>query len=297
MARSGNVVVETIIDIDPYEIPLATLLPNSNLDDLTAWRHLFDDDHLDFSRGMLRIALQSHLLRVGGATILIDACVGEHKGRPLRPEWNQRNATDYLAKLARADCRPDDIDIVLCTHLHADHVGWNTRLESGRWVPTFSNASYIVGAEELTYWETEAARSPEVNHGSFRDSVLPILEAGLIKTVSGGDAIVDDVSVVPLPGHTIGQIGVEVASRSGPDLLFCGDAIHSPVQIPRPEWASFLCYDPSQAVDTRRRLIERAVETDLLLVPGHQRKSPAMRVTRANGLHSPVFCDCAGAAA
>ena len=137
------------------------------------------------------LAVQSHLIRFGGKTILLDACVGEHKPRPARPDWHQRSATNYLANLAAAGCTPDDVDIVMCTHLHADHVGWNTRLDSGRWVPTFAKARYLMSQTEIDHRASEAAAKPEANHGSFQDSVLPVIERGLVTTVEAGDEIVD----------------------------------------------------------------------------------------------------------
>jgi glyoxylase-like metal-dependent hydrolase (beta-lactamase superfamily II) len=286
--------IETIVDLDLFEMPLSMLLPAAKVEALQPWRHLFEGDHVDYARGMLRIAIKSHIARVGGKTILVDACIGEHKERPQRAEWHQRQGTDFLGKLAQAGCRAEDIDIVMCTHLHADHVGWNTRLENGRWTPTFPNARYIVGGEELDYWQTQAAKSSGVNHGSYQDSVLPILEAGMIETVAAHDEIADGAVIVPLPGHTAGHMGLQVPQLNGPDVLFCGDAIHSPVQVPYPGWASFLCFDPSAAIATRQSIIERALSSDLVLAPAHVRTAFGMRVKRDGAHHSPVFCDCSG---
>ena len=139
------------------------------------------DQHIDFTAGKVLLVIQSHLVRFAGRTILIDACVGEHKSRPLRPDWNLRTGTQYLANLAAAGCTPEDIDIVMCTHLHADHLGWNTRLELGRWVPTFPNARYVMTQREIDQRAQDAAQSPQANHGSYQDSVLPVLDAGLVK--------------------------------------------------------------------------------------------------------------------
>ena len=287
---------ETIVDLDPFEMPLSMLLPAASVTALEPWRPLFDEDHLDYARAMLRIAIKSHIVRVGGATILVDACVGEHKDRRQRPDWHQRQGTDFLAKLARLGCRPEDIDIVMCTHLHADHVGWNTRMENGRWTPTFPNARYIVGAEELSYWQGQAAQSPGVNHGSYQDSVLPILEAEMIEAVAADAQIMDGATIMPLAGHTAGQIGLQISQADGPDVLFCGDALHSPVQVPYPEWTSFLCFDPAAAVTTRERLLESAASSDLVLAPAHLRAAFGLHVKRDGARHAPGFCDCAGRA-
>src|SRR5690349_21673030 len=136
----GTASVHRVIDLDPFTIPLGFIFPGATIEALAPYKDLLAPIHVDFDNGAALIAIQSHLIRFGGKTILLDACVGEHKARPLRPDWNQRTATSYLANLAAAGVTPDDIDIVMCTHLHADHVGWNTRLESGRWVPTFPKA-------------------------------------------------------------------------------------------------------------------------------------------------------------
>jgi glyoxylase-like metal-dependent hydrolase (beta-lactamase superfamily II) len=294
MGGSDVATIDKIIDLDPFELALTTFFPGASMAALEAERDLFGRDHVDYASATVRIAIQSHIVRIGGTTILVDTCVGEHKDRPQRPDWHRRQGTDFLQRLAAAGCSPDDVDIVFCTHLHADHVGWNTRLESGRWTPTFPNARYLVGETELAFWQDAAAESVGINHGSFQDSVLPVLEAGLVTPVLADELIAPGATIVPLPGHTAGQVGLEMLQSSGPALLLCGDAIHSPIQITHPEWSSFLCHDPAQAEATRRSLIERAATDDLLLLPGHLRVAPAMGVKRLAGRHVPAFCDCRG---
>ncbi len=296
MASTGGVTVQTIVDIDLFELPLATFFPAASLAALEDERALFDGDHIDFARGMARLAIQSRLVRIDGKTILIDACVGEDKPRPMRPDWHERSGTGFLDRLAAAGCRPENIDMVFCTHLHADHVGWNTVLKSGRWAPAFPNARYLVGAAELAAAQKVFESGGAGSHGSFGDSVLPIVEAGLYTTISPGDEIAGGARVLEMFGHTRGQVGLELAQRGGPGLVLCGDAIHSPVQVSHPEWSSFVCEDPAQAAASRGRLLERAAGTDMLILPAHLRAAPAMRVTRSRGRFTPVFCDCAGTA-
>jgi glyoxylase-like metal-dependent hydrolase (beta-lactamase superfamily II) len=218
---------------------------------------------------------------------LIDTCVGEHKPRPLRPDWNQRAGTRYLANLVSAGWAPEQIDIVMCTHLHADHVGWNTQLHSGRWVPTFPRARYVMSQREIDHRAQEAAQSAAANHGSFQDSVLPVIEASLVQVMGPGDAIADGASIVDLAGHGPGQIGLEVSSGAQSRVLFCGDAIHSPLQVFKPDWSSKFCFDPAQAARTRRKLLERAAGEDLKLIPGHLR-AEALRIGEKNGKFQPV---------
>jgi glyoxylase-like metal-dependent hydrolase (beta-lactamase superfamily II) len=255
--QSKRISIHRIVDLDLFAIPLETIFPDGRIAALNPFAEALADRHVDFAAGKVLLTIQSHLLRFGGKTVLIDTCVGEHKARPLRPEWNQRSATGYLANLAAAGCAPQDIDIVMCTHLHADHVGWNTRLESGRWVPTFPNARYVMSQREIDQRAQEAANSPAANHGSFQDSVLPILNAGLAQVQKPGDRIVDDALIVDLAGHAPGQIGLDVAAGRDAHFLFCGDAIHSPVQVFWPDWSSGFCLDRVQAAQTRRALLRR----------------------------------------
>jgi glyoxylase-like metal-dependent hydrolase (beta-lactamase superfamily II) len=283
--RYGSATIHRVIDLDPFPLPLGFLFPGATVAALAPFGEILAGSHVDIANASVLLAIQSHLVRFAGKTILVDACVGEHKQRPMRPDWHQRAGTSYLANLAAAGCSPDDIDVVMCTHLHADHVGWNTRLESGRWVPTFAKARYLVSQAEIDVRAAQAAADPSANHGSYQDSVLPILERGLFDMADAGDEIADGAKLVALPGHAPGQIGLEIIDER---ILFCGDAIHSPAQIIRPEWSSFLCHDPAQAADTRRALIERAVAEDLRLMPAHLRAA-SMQVRENRGAFIPHF--------
>jgi glyoxylase-like metal-dependent hydrolase (beta-lactamase superfamily II) len=288
VVQSKRISINRIVDLDLFAIPLETIFPDGRIAALNPFAEVLADRHVDFAAGKVLLTIQSHLLRFGGKTVLIDTCVGEHKARPLRPEWNERSATRYLANLAAAECAPQDIDIVMCTHLHADHVGWNTRLESGRWVPTFPNARYVMSQREIDQRAQEAANSPAANHGSFQDSVLPILDAGLAQVQKPGDRIADEALIVDLAGHAPGQIGLDVAAGRDAHFLFCGDAIHSPVQVFQPDWSSGFCLDRAQAAQTRRALLRRAADEDLRLVPGHLRGT-TMRVAERNGSFIPLL--------
>jgi len=287
MSARGKATIQRIVDIDPFALQLGFLLPGASLEALGKHRAALDGAHVDWAAGAILLAVQSHLVRAGGKTILIDTCVGEHKQRPARADWHNRASTRYLANLKACGCTPDDVDIVMCTHLHADHVGWNTRLENGQWVPTFPNARYLMSMREVEQRASEAAAKPEANHGSYQDSVLPVLDRGAAAFVDAGDEIVDGGKILALPGHAPGQIGLELHQAGGTDV-FCGDAIHSPVQVFRPEWASAFCHDKAQAVATRRTLLERAAGENLRLIPAHLRGS-VMHVREAGGAFTPVI--------
>ncbi|MCW5746629.1 MAG: MBL fold metallo-hydrolase [Alphaproteobacteria bacterium] len=226
-------------------------------------------DHYDPASGLLKLSIHSWLLRIGGRTILIDTCVGNHKPRPMRPKWNQME-TRYLERLAAAGVKPEDIDMVMCTHLHVDHVGWNTRLDNGRWVPTFPNARYVFSQTDYDHYlaqDRDPAQGP-ANHGSFRDSVLPVVEAGLAQMVSGAHSLDEHLSIDPAPGHTPGTIAIKLASK-GHNAIFCGDILHHAVQVFHPEWNSFACADGMNARKSRRKVLEDCAGSGALLIPAH----------------------------
>jgi Metallo-beta-lactamase superfamily len=155
-------------------------------------------NHYDAGSNFLKLSIHSWLLRIGGKTILIDTCVGNHKSRKHRPKWDMMN-TPYLDRLKAAGVTPDQVDMVMCTHLHVDHVGWNTQLENGRWVPTFKNAKYVWSQEDFDFYkalDADPQKGP-ANGGSFRDSVLPVVEAGKVQMVKGGAEIEDGLKVAP----------------------------------------------------------------------------------------------------
>nr|WP_174803034.1 MBL fold metallo-hydrolase [Martelella limonii] len=288
--RLGGGYLEKIVDLDPFVLPFDLILPGRDPNALLPHADLLSPDHVDFEGGNLLLSLHSFLLKIGGLTILIDTCVGEHKPRPRRADWNARTDTAYLAGLAAAGVRPEDVDIVMCTHLHADHVGWNTRLEGGRWVPTFPKARYLIGAAELAHWQAEEARAPgAANHGAYTDSVLPVIEAGLVERVEDGFSLGRGMAITGLAGHAPGQIGLDLDCGNGSHAHFCGDAFHSPVQVYHPDWSSRFCHDPALAAALRTRLLAEAAENDTLLLPAHLRNAFGMRIRRAGAGFRPAL--------
>jgi glyoxylase-like metal-dependent hydrolase (beta-lactamase superfamily II) len=232
-------------------------------------RHWMVSDHYDVDTAFIKLSVHSWLIKIGGRTILIDGCVGNHKPRPARPKWHLMN-TPYLERLAAAGVRPEQIDVVMCTHLHMDHVGWNTRLDNGRWVPTFPNARYVFSQADYDHYlalDRDPATGP-VNQGSFRDSVLPVVEAGLAEIVSGAHTLDEHLAIDPHPGHTPGTVAINLASR-GDKALFCGDILHHMIQVYHPEWNSFACGEAVGARKSRRRVLEQCAGSGTLLMPAH----------------------------
>jgi len=176
----------------------------------------------------------------------------------------------YLERLKEAGVEPDQVDMVMCTHLHVDHVGWNTRLENGRWVPTFRNAKYVFSRADYDHYlklDNDPKTAP-ANAGSFRDSVLPVVEAGLTQMVDGAAELDEHIKVEPAPGHTPGTIAIKFESR-GEKALFCGDILHHALQVFHPEWNSFACAEGVGARKSRRTALEHCAGSGARLLPCH----------------------------
>ena len=268
MRQINDFTLQSVIEIEePFLAPFE-FYPDATQKVLDAHAHWLQPRHQDVESGRLIFCIQSYIVRTQHHTILVDSCIGNDKERPTRPAWHMRKGT-YLSDLANLDVRPEDIDFVLCTHLHADHIGWNTRLVDGRWVPTFPNAKYIIGRREYDFWEQRYRNDPTgPRHISFVDSVLPVVEAKKAVFVDGDHQIEDGVWLEPAPGHTPGNMVVNL--RSGQDAaVLLGDTIHHPIQLKRPDWSTVACEDKALSAKTRRDLIERYADTDTLMAPAH----------------------------
>ncbi len=195
----------------------------------------------------------------------VDTCLGNDKENRRIPTWN-RLQTSFLADLAAAGYGRETIDTVICTHLHVDHVGWNTLLVEGHWVPTFPNARYLIGRVEFAHWTTQHER--EDMSAVLADSVTPVWEAGLIDLVETEHRICDEVSLVPTLGHTPGHVSVRIASQ-GEEALITGDFMHHPCQIAHPEWSSTVDTDPAQAQRTREHMLTHLADAPILVIDTH----------------------------
>jgi glyoxylase-like metal-dependent hydrolase (beta-lactamase superfamily II) len=289
--QAGDSMVDVLVDIDRFQLPITQFLPETEPGLVESARPLLEPEHVDLERGLLLLAIQTFVLHAAGRTILVDTCVGEGKERPFVPDFHRRHQSGFLERLAQAGVQPESVDLVFCTHLHVDHVGWNTRWLDGRWVPTFPHARYLIGRRELGYWQDQRRRSDgdALQLGGFEDSVLPILEAGRVELVDDGYELGPGLSLVPLPGHTPGQMGVRVdgAVRA----LFCADAIHSPLQVLDPGLSTAGCVDREQARQVRRALLEEAAEGGRLVVPAHFRGARCMHIRRTATGFTPCFPD------
>ncbi|GAB2964405.1 MBL fold metallo-hydrolase [Nonomuraea fastidiosa] len=239
---------------------------------------------LDERTGIVNSAIQTWVLRSEGKVILVDTGVGNHKDRPYAPVWNRLNTT-YLDNLARAGVRPEDVDIVINTHLHIDHVGWNTYLDGRTWVPTFPHATYLMPKADFDYWNPANEQRTRLGRGNqnvFEDSVAPVHAAGQTLLWEGGHRIDGNLQLDPAPGHTPGSSVLTLESGSD-RALFVGDLLHNPFQIHEPDANSCFCEDPAEARATRRALLGRAADENALIIPAHLGGHGAAEVVRDGG--------------
>ena len=227
----------------------------------------------DFITDDGKIKLSFHALVVETPTrrILVDTCVGNLKPRPLYPFWDQHKFP-FLESLTAAGFVREDIDTVVCTHLHVDHVGWNTMLVDGAWTPTFPNARYLFGRVEIERCEAAARAGDDGSAlhptGFMSDSVQPIFEAGLADLVEMDHRLCPEVTLCPTPGHTPGHVSVVIRS-AGERALITGDVIHHPSQIAHPEWSVSADSDPAAAAETRARLLADVADEGALVIGTH----------------------------
>ncbi len=226
--------------------------------------------------GDLKFSVHALLVQTPERRIVVDTCVGNEKERMPYRDWHQLQ-TGFLDDLAAAGWAPDTVDNVLCTHLHVDHVGWNTMLVDGKWVPTFPRARYLVARDEYSYWRDQTEQ--EFSRTVFADSVAPVFEAGLVDLVDTDHRLCDEVDLVPTLGHTPGHVSVRIRS-GGEQALITGDFVHHPCQLARPQWGSSADSDPAAADATRHRVLEELAGTPTLFIGTHFAGVTAGRVVR-----------------
>lgn len=217
------------------------------------------------AEGRLRLNVQSWIVETPTNRIIVDTCIGNGKANRSVPVWNGLDKP-FLNDLAAAGYPAETIDTVLCTHLHVDHVGWNTKLVDGKWVPTFAKARYLFGRTEYDHWATH---STEGEHKAvFEDSVQPIVDAGRADLIGSDHRIGDEVSLIATPGHSPGHMSVLITS-DGREALLTGDVAHHPCQMAHLDWSSTADSDPVQSIEARKMLFSRFADTPTLVFGGH----------------------------
>ncbi|MFJ2766254.1 MBL fold metallo-hydrolase [Streptomyces sp. NPDC087300] len=297
----------TVHRVDEISLPPETgpwLLPGAT-PDVVAEHDWLRPDFADHE-GVLRLDSHSFAFVVGGLRVLVDTGIGNGKTR-ANPAWHDLR-TDYLQRLTAAGFAPESVDVVVLTHLHTDHVGWNTREVDGTWVPTFPNARYVTSRAEREFWAGQTM--DEARQQMFRDSVLPVEDAGLLDLVDvpehgsevapehgsehgpkvvpeRGAEVVPGLRLLPTPGHTPGHVAVELTSR-GETAVITGDLLHHPVQFPHPHIGSCVDIDPEQAEASRRSLLAALADTDTLVLGTHFPEPTSGRLISHEGAYRLV---------
>jgi glyoxylase-like metal-dependent hydrolase (beta-lactamase superfamily II) len=269
--RIGEVTVSAVVEGE-HLFPCDMLLPAATPAEMA--RIGWVSPHFVTEKGELRLAIQALLVRTPTRRIVVDTCMGNDKPRSS-PGGNMLS-TDLLERMSAQGFGREEVDVVLCTHLHVDHVGWNTMLENGRWVPTFPRARYLMARTEFEHARQDAEHDQPV---IFADSVKPVFDAGLVDLVEADHRICEEVRFVPTHGHTPGHVSVAIES-AGERALITGDFLHNPSQMARPDWGAFVDSDPKMAEATRRRVLAEVADQPVLLIGTHFAAPTAGRVVR-----------------
>ena len=260
--KAGKVKITKVVEMETlgntrFILPLATREEIQKLPWLAP--HFANDE------GRLKMSIHALLVETPARRIIVDTGLGNDKQGRSVPTWNNRN-DPFLDTLTSDGFPPVSIDTVLCTHLHVDHVGWNTRLTDGKWVPTFANARYVFGRTEYEHWRDHSDTPAHV--AVFEDSVKPIADAGKADLVASDHRLTEEITLIPTPGHSPGHMSVHIKS-DGYEALLTGDVAHHPCQMAHLDWSSTADSDPRQSAMTRRDLFSRFADTPTLVIGGH----------------------------
>jgi glyoxylase-like metal-dependent hydrolase (beta-lactamase superfamily II) len=262
--KIGDVEITRIVEVDAWEDDITMLLPDATPQTVLAYPWL--QPHYATPQGKMIISFQCFVMRTREHQIMLDTCIGSDRKREFDIFTNLRS--DFLADLAHAGFTPHEIDFVLCTHLHFDHVGWNTRLVGGKWVPTFPNARYLFGRREYEHWTMlkETHGYHDLNH--MDDAVQPVVDAGLVDLIGPDHAICPEIKLRPTPGHTPGHVSIGIESH-GQRAIVTGDMMHHPIQLERPDDTARFDMDQAMARRTRVKFIDDLANSDVFVIGSH----------------------------
>lgn len=262
--KIGDVEITRIVEVNNWEDDITMLLPDATPQTVLAYPWL--QPHYATPQGKMIISFQCFVMRTPEHRIMLDTCIGSDRQREFDIFTNMRS--DFLDDLEHAGFRPEEIDFVLCTHLHFDHVGWNTRLVDGQWVPTFPNARYLFGRREYAHWTMlkETHGYHDLNH--LYDAVQPVIDAGLVDLVEPDHAVCPELTLRPTPGHTPGHVSLLIESR-GQRAIVTGDMMHNPIQLERPDDMARFDMDQAMGRRTRVQFVEDHANSDVFVIGTH----------------------------
>ncbi len=260
--KVGQVKITEVVELETVG-STRFILPLASNDEIQKLPWLIP--HFATEEGRLKMSIHSLVVETPSQRIVVDTGLGNDKQGRSVPIWNNRT-TPFMEIMNAAGFAPDSIDTVLCTHLHVDHVGWNTKLVDGKWVPTFPKARYVFGRTEYEHWRDHST-APD-KHAVFDDSVKPIVDADRADLIPSDHRLSDDISMIPTPGHSAGHMSVLIRSE-GEQGLLAGDVAHHPCQMAHLDWSSTADFDQKQSAATRRELFGRFADTPTLVIGGH----------------------------
>lgn len=271
--RIGDVTVTKIVELEAVG-GSKFILPQATREAVLPMRWMVP--HFADENGRLKMSIHALVIQTPTRRIIVDTCLGNDKQGRRIPTWNDLHGP-FLRDLAAAGFPADTIDTVLCTHLHVDHVGWNTLKVEGQWVPTFPKARYLMGRTEFGYWRDQ--KEDREHHAIFADSIRPVFDAGLVDLVDTDHRLCEEVRLVPTIGHTPGHVSVQIDSL-GDRALITGDFIHHPCQLARPDWAATVDFDQAESTRTRQEVFAALAGTPTLVIGTHFAGATAGRIVR-----------------
>ncbi len=262
--RIGDVGIARIVEVNAWEDDITMLLPDATPAFVQQFGWL--RPHFATADGRMIISFQCFVLRSQGRNVMIDTCIGAGRDREF-PVFTNMQST-FLEDLAAAGFPHESITDVLCTHLHFDHVGWNTRKVNDQWVPTFPQARYLFGRREFAHWKHLRDTNGYHHMEHLKDAIDPVVEAGLVEFIDPDFRLTDEVSLIPTPGHTPGHVSVLIESR-GQSAVITGDLMHNPIQIAVPAIEARFDMDKAQGARTRVEFVERFNRSGTLVIGSH----------------------------
>ena len=273
--RVGDVEIARIVEVNAWEDDITMLLPDATPEFVQQYKWL--QPHFATADGKMILSFQAFVLRSRGKSYMIDTCIGNDRHREFPVFTNMQ--TSFLQDLRDAGFPPEEVAGVLCTHLHFDHVGWNTMKVGDKWVPTFPNARYYFGRDEWAHWKhlRETGGYHHVDH--IADAVDPIIEAGLVDFIGPDFTLTDEVSLIPTPGHTPGHVSVLIRS-AGQEAVITGDMMHHPIQLAAPATHGRFDMDQARGAQTRVDFIQRFADQPTLVIGSHFSDPTAGHIVR-----------------